>query len=370
MPETITLPLVQYVKFVTKRCFGIELEVNKKVSLDTLVNAVRLADKEKECVGTNHYQQDAGNHYWHCKFDRSCGNNPMEGGWEVASYKASGADDLVKISEMGTVLQKAGAEVNDNCGYHIHVEIADFKPDQAACLMAYWMKLEHMILEILPKGRRKNPYCKLLSETKLVGNRYLADAATFWAKVRPTSYENSERRVALNMCNYALNTHNKRTVELRLPEGTLDPVDIKNWARMFIHFCNYCKKAKWPGNVASVTTLRDALTILGLHNEEPFFILSKGLWETKAWFLNRAIKYSNKKNLKAEAQDFLNFISPPTTAPSPMLRLFTGYDELDGEKEKPKARPKKGREKKRIILKDTIVGRIMDDDYWQPYIND
>src|ERR1700677_4881235 len=81
---------VQYVKFITKRCFGIELEVNRKLSLNDLVAVVRAADPKRECIGSAHYQQDQNNNYWHVKFDRSCGNDG-EGGWEVASYKASWA---------------------------------------------------------------------------------------------------------------------------------------------------------------------------------------------------------------------------------------------------------------------------------------
>src|SRR4051812_41146810 len=109
-PAAPTFQHVQYVKFSTKRAFGIELEVSKSVTLNKLVDAVRLADPKREVHGSNSYSQDHGNNFWHVKFDRSCGTKANEGGWEVASYKASGAKDLVKISDMGDILKKAGAE--------------------------------------------------------------------------------------------------------------------------------------------------------------------------------------------------------------------------------------------------------------------
>jgi len=356
---TTNLLPVQYVKFTTKRAFGIELEVSKKVSLETLVNAVKTADRNKEVYSSAHYQQDSGNTYWHCKFDRSCGAKANEGGWEVASYKASGADDLVKISQMGTVLKKAGAEVNDNCGYHIHCEIKDFSTENAATLVAYWMKIEPLIGEILPKNRRNNIYCKMLREVKPVTEANLKTPELFWAKVRPVSLDNSERRVSLNMCNYTLGAAAKKTAELRLPEGTLEEVDIKNWARMFIHFCNYCKKATFPGNITPVTTLREMATVLGLHNEDPFFILSKGLYETKTWLLNRALKYGTKKAIKTEAQDFLNFIVPPVSVTSPMIRET--WEELCEEARK---KPKK----KKVTIKERPQTTLLhEEDYWQPY---
>jgi hypothetical protein len=336
---------VQYIKFNTKRAFGIELEVNRKVTLEALVQAVRDADPKRHCIGINHYQQDHGNDYWHCKFDRSCGDRTGTGGWEVASYKASGAKQLLKIADMGTILSKMGAEVNDNCGYHIHVEIADFTASQAATLVANWMRLERMICEILPKGRRSNIYCRLLSDMKPVLSSDLENPISFWDRVRPRTFDNSERRVALNMCNYALGNSAKRTAELRLPEGTLDPKEIKNWARMFIHFVGFCRKAPWPKTIAPVPDLKSAATVLGLHNEDPFFILSRGLYETKTWFLGRALKHSAKKTIKSEAQEFLNFILPPV--------------------DKVEAKPLK---KKVITIKERrYTGQLHEDDFWQPY---
>lgn len=310
METPVVLP-VQYIKFNTKRCFGIELEVARNVTINRLVDAVKLADPKRECRGTSSYCQDSGNNYWHVKFDRSCGSRQGEGGWEVASYKASGAKDLVKISDMGKVLKAAGAQINDNCGYHIHAELADFNSGQAATLVATWMKIEPLIMEMCPPNRRNNIYCRPLRTAKPCTEKQAQDPTTFWMTVRPNGFDNNERRVSLNMANYAMGGAAKRTAELRLPEGTLDPKDIKNWARLFVHFVNFTKKQKYPGNITPVTDVRGAVTLLGLHNEDPFFILSKGLYETKTWFLSRIQKYSSKKALRAEAKDFLAFIIPP-----------------------------------------------------------
>ena len=303
---------VKYIKFNTKRCFGIELEVNKSRDLDELVRIVRSYDMKRQCKGSNNYQQDVGNDYWHVKFDRSCGTKANEGGWEISSYKASGANDLMILSQMGEVLKNNGIQINDKCGYHIHVEIADFSNSQAATLMAYWMKLEKMILEIVPKNRRANEYCWMLNDVKPVTALQAKNIETFWARVRPQSMENPERRVALNMCNFVHNSHNKKTSELRLPEGTLESKDIKNWARMFIHFVNACRTSPYPGNIVPYPDLKSAMVGLGLHNEQPFYILSKGLYETKTWFLERALKYGVTKSVRSEAEELLSMLIPPS----------------------------------------------------------
>jgi hypothetical protein len=353
MPEMLP---VQYVKFNTKRCFGIELEVIKSKTLDELVQVVRLTDSKHHVMGTNHYQQDSGNDYWHVKFDRSCGTKPQEGGWEVASYKASGAADLIKLANMGDTLKKNGAQVNDNCGYHIHVEIADFNTSQAATLMANWMKMERLLIEILPKGRRNNVYCRLLNDLKPVSAVQAKNVDTFWSKVRPLSLENSERRVSLNMGNYVHSGASKKTVELRLPEGTLDSKEIKNWARMFIHFANTCRTMPFPGNITPYQNLKEMLTGLGLHNEEPFFILSKGLYETKTWFLERIIKYGTNKVLRTETEKMLSFLIPPC----PEDRVEETKSKLKEDVEKLKESLKK----KRSLKKRTTPVKS---DYWSAY---
>jgi len=313
----LTIPPVVYVKFSTGRAFGVEMEVNKKLSLEQLTAIVKKADPKTECMSSNQYQQDYGNDYWHVKFDRSCGEKINDGGWEVASYKASGAEDLVKISQMAASLREAGAEVNNNCGFHVHVEIADFNTSQAATIVANWMRIERMMQEILPKHRRNNVYCRLLTDRFRIGTEEHTPT-TFWAMVRPHSFDNTERRVALNLCNFALSAPNRRTIELRTPEGTLIEKDVKNWTRLFIHFVNDCKKREFPRTLNPCVDLHEAVSVLGLHNEEPFYILSKGLYETKIWFLRRIVKYSSVKKLVQEAESFVNFIKPPENTNLPL----------------------------------------------------
>jgi hypothetical protein len=299
------IPQVKYVAFRSKRNFGIELEVNQKVAPQELVRVVSTADPDRPVIQSNHYEQDYDNEYWHVKFDRSCGDIRDQGGWEVASYKAKGYKDVENMGRVADALMKAGAKVNDECGFHIHAEIADFKPNDAAIMAAYWMKIEPVVLEMLPKHRKNNKYAKPMSK-KFEGDpskTYTWDR--FWEMVSPKRFDHPNRRVALNLCNYCQMTPNRRTVELRLPEGTVDSKEIKNWIRFFVNFIDVVKKKEFPGSVESVN-LYDMMNIVGLHNEDPFYILSKGLRDTKMWVANRIIKFSAKRKLKEEAEKFLN----------------------------------------------------------------
>lgn len=299
------IPEVRYIKFKSTRNFGIELEVNERINANELVRCVSSADPDRPVIQSAHYQQDYDNDYWHVKFDRSCGDVKDRGGWEVASYKASGYKDIEKMSKIAEAMKAAGAVTNNECGFHIHAEIADFKHDQAAALVAYWMKIEPVVLEILPKHRKNNKYAKPLTKKFEGSVDKLYNAKQFWEIVRPQRFDNPNRRVALNMCNYAQWVPNRKTVELRLPEGTLDGKEVKNWIRFFLCFVDFVRKKEFPGTVEPAN-LYETMKIIGLHNENPFFILSKAMRDTKMWLMRRILLYSTKKKLREEAETFLN----------------------------------------------------------------
>lgn len=299
------IPEVRYIKFRSNRNFGVELEMNNKVHAKDLVRVVSATDPDRPVIQSNHYEQDYDNEYWHIKFDRSCGDIENQGGWEVASYKASGYKDIEKMGKVTDALNKAGVAVNKDCGFHIHAEIADFGMNSAANLVAYWMKIEPIICEMLPKHRVNNKYCSLL--TKKFENEIskVYTARTFWELVKPRRFDHPNRRVSLNMCNYAQMIPNRRTVELRLPDCVLDGKEVKNWIRLFVSFVDFVKNKDFPGTAQEVS-LYETMKIVGLHNENPFFILSKGLRDTKIWFMKRILKYSDKAKIRTDAEMFLN----------------------------------------------------------------
>jgi hypothetical protein len=299
------IPKVKYVPFKSKRHFGIELEVNQKIHARELVKIVSATDPDRPVIQSAHYEQDYDNDYWHIKFDRSCGDVADQGGWEVASYKAGGYKDVEMMGKVADAMKSAGAVVNDECGFHIHAETADFKHHMMATLVAHWLKIEPVILEMLPKHRRNNKYAKPLTKRFDFSNKIFMHWERFWETVRPQRYDNPNRRVSLNLCNYAQWHPNRKTIELRLPEGTVDGKDVKNWVRFFIHFVDSTKKKEFPTDF-SPANLYDTMKIVGLHNEEPFYLLSKGLRETKIWIAKRILEFSSKKELRKEAEIFLN----------------------------------------------------------------
>lgn len=293
------LPSVKYLKFETKRRFGVELEFGNKVKSSQICKIISDVDKDHHTQFSETYQQDYNNDYWHVKFDRSCGDVEGVGGWEVASYVAKGYKDVDNIGRVTRALCDAGVNVNDNCGVHVHVEVKDFKTQEMAILVSRWIMMENIILEMLPKSRKNNKYCRPL--TKKFNLAKNIDVEKFWETVRPKTFGPADRRTALNLCNYSGAGGNRNTIEFRLPEGTSNYHDVKNWVRFFLNFVDCSKGSLYNGVVADDYNLKRMFCDIGLQGRSSFFILSKSLNQLKRWIIDRIRVYATNKQLIDEA---------------------------------------------------------------------
>lgn len=298
-------PKVEYRRFVSKRRFGVELEVSNTRDREFISQVLHKASPKKE-VRVTDWAQSNGNGYWHVKWDATCGpkGRPHDNGWEVASYISSGFKDVVHIAQVANALRQAGVEITQNCGLHIHADIQEFTSQQAATLVARWIKLERTIIQAVPPFRTKSKYCRLLSDiaSKKIDFKHHYEAAEFWRLVRPTNYgvhDNNQKKVALNMVNYAATQagyQHRSTVELRLPEGTLFGSDVRNWVRCFVNFVDLAATAPMPVDlVPGPDPIEELMQFFGLEDGNAFYILSRGLYEAKVWLLKRLKAYACKE---------------------------------------------------------------------------
>jgi hypothetical protein len=293
-------------KFSIKRSFGVELEISNigqyietkncfNVKIDYIREIVS-NNTIKKVVSSNEWSQSVNNDFWHIKYDATCGEfgkgQGLPRGWEVASFKASGYNDLLHIADMANVLAMYGLRVNSHCGLHIHIDVSDFDTDQVAILVARWIKAEYWMKQSVPKNRRNNKYCKFLTSKKKYELFKHYDPNNFWKIIKPTNFnphENSQKKVALNLVNYTAFKESyfsldlRPTIELRLPEGTLDGNDIINWVRLCLFFVEASKKSVMPLTLEPEIKITNALDFLGLNGTEAF------KKETRNWFLNRII---------------------------------------------------------------------------------
>jgi hypothetical protein len=295
-------------KFSTRR-FGVELEVGNEVSQDCILDYISTISPRQ--VEVTDWGQSVNNGYWHIKEDRTCGidsTGRVTYGVEIASFVASGIHDLVEIVNIADFLYSKGVKVNDNCGFHIHVDISDFTPEQVGVMMARWAKIEFLMTNIVPTRRVNNKFCKMLTKS----HRYKASSsytdAEFWRLMKPVnlhlqSFFHRYRRTTLNLVNYAMAvehqsaggdmSHVRKTVELRLPEGTLDSEDIANWVKVFVTFVDSSMGSSMPYNLRSISSLHKFLEYLGLEPNNAQ--LSAGLQKAKEWVLQRMSLFGKEK---------------------------------------------------------------------------
>lgn len=310
---------LKYKKFVLKRRFGVEIETSNtftKNKVKTILSGLSCRDSF-----ITKYQLSGDSDSWHIKDDATCGPEGREGpkGVEIASFVGKNITDLRHISDTAAGLYKAGSRVNENCGLHVHAEARDLTIDQVATLVAYWLKIEPIISASMPSHRRDNSYCEMLCKkfsnkdflNLLLKNKTKKEEV--WQFFRPEDlnyYENKDRRLTLNLVNYARAIQNsslhRKTLELRWPEGTLNKSDIHCWVIFFLNFIETCKNIPLPQNLQSAN-LEDTLTYLGLNHDKHFFyIFSEDLHNTKTWFLERLIKNGEDKLVKNKAKKILN----------------------------------------------------------------
>ena len=310
---------VAYKEFNTTRKFGVELEIHPSVTKMDLTD--RMREFEKRSVnprqiimegGPEGWAESIDNNYWHVKYDSSCGpvgkKKQDGGGWEIASYVASGVRDAIHIAKAASYLEETGVQVNNHCGLHIHVDAADFTADQMGVLLGHWLKIESVVQHALPEHRKKNKYCKLLRQ-RMKG---YDPSRKLWDHIKPKNlcpHENPDKKFTLNTVGWCAGE--RPTVELRWPECLLDRMHVYNWILFIVNFVDACKNREMPKNFDGVKTIDDTLELMGLQGEDEgqALILDEHLHLLKLWFLRRVSRYGTHKKLVADAQDKLVFLT-------------------------------------------------------------
>jgi len=309
---------VQYKTFKSIRNFGVELEVGNEYPRSFISNIIKNSTNMK--VNISNYVQSVNNTCWVVKTDASCGkkiksNGMNEGGYEIASFVASGITDIEKISKVAHFLKKGGVRANNNCGFHIHVNASDFNEEEMGRLISYWILIEDIFFNMVPFRRTVNRYCKKM---KIKNNIYkeamsaIKDSKKIWEMYKPKTINirsPNEKRYSLNLLNFyaASKTKFKRkTIEFRFPEGTLCQETIKNFIFILLNFTENMKSTKPPKS--KNMNIEYFFNVCGLGEEKTLCILDHDLIKVKIWFLKRLIRFSKVVDYKNQAKKLLTRI--------------------------------------------------------------
>lgn len=316
-------------RFAHTRRFGVELEVGGEQGVKWVHTALnRYTSRDIQAHAG--WRQTYGNSHWHVKRDSTCGvlGKGFDHGWEIATPIGRSEEDLLHFAHVADSLRSDGLTVNDNCGLHVHVELLDWAEEQAGRLMALWLRLEPLIFQAVPARRRGCFYAQPCRPR--IDNRVsFADAAEVYEWFRPrklTYQENPWRRFAVNWVNFEIGltrAYSRKTVELRLPEGTLVGADVANWPRLMLRLVDRSQGVS--GTRTTTADLRESLVLLGLHHDGDFAILDPACFSLKNWLLRRIVRYTDDPALKAEAGLILNSMWSPFLGGDGVVLSEGGY---------------------------------------------
>jgi len=292
---------VKYKNFSSKRCFGVEFEFSELDFDQYCVSRVIKEQDPLHSVSLTGYSLSDGS-CWHIKTDSTCG-------WEVASYKGSGIDDINCISNCIEAVGKSGVIIDWNCGLHVHIDVSDCSKEDVAKIVAQWFRIEPVMFYSVPEHRRSNIYCKTVRSSYRKFNKKWT-AVEFYDKIKPYHYNSRKRRrVSLNICNFEKSLRNsnndRKTLEFRFPEMSVSSIDIKNWIKLFILFVENSKNMEMPDDLNPVDVY-ESLKILDLCSCNGSIVLSTGLFNVKNWFLTRMLQNAINIKFCNEAITILN----------------------------------------------------------------
>lgn len=218
------------------RAFGIEMEFKRTVSQSALAEAVKVAVPNGAVRIAGYEHTPNCNRDWVVKYDGSCG-------WEVVSPRSEGLvglDDAVRVLDS---CRSVGARVNGRCGVHIHYEVVDLSETGVGSLCGWWVCMEGFLGFALPRRRRGNPYCMMLSEVCGFRSGQQYGCRDIFNMVR------GNRRRSLNVEPYC---QGNGRVEVRVLEGMVKGSD-EELEKVIVGdvpcSCLYAKdviKGRWP----------------------------------------------------------------------------------------------------------------------------
>lgn len=204
-------------------------------------------------------------------------------------------EDIYEILKTITdTLDNNGWEATPSCGCHIHFNANYMNESEVIQIWKSYLSIQPF-LDLIVDKRRINDYtCSPLKKSDIQGRKSL-DEMIYKTKDehiiddKKCEKYSSERYAAVNFHSYNF----RRTIEVRLLEGTLDPEIITNWIYLNNNIIQYTRKF---GNPKGIITFNKFLDIASNGNHDLKNYIKK---RTKETFdnLNEEWNVQLKKNL-------------------------------------------------------------------------
>jgi len=263
------------------RKFGVEIEfvgITPNVAQAAIRNAgVSCQYEDYNHATRNHWKIVRDGSVTHYKGESHTG--------ELVSPPLSGKRGLDKLRKVVNAIKMAGATVNSSCGFHVHVDVNDFTPNQIVAIPYRYGYLESKINKFMSHSRINSQWASTVSKnySGIVDNIRRSMTLYKYNFKKAANFSTSKYR-KVNISSY----HRHGTVEFRQHEGIVDSEKAYNWVQFCLHFVEHTFNNVPPANKLVLPVKKD----LKLFNEIP---------EEVASYYKNLVKKKDAKN-KANTQ--------------------------------------------------------------------
>jgi len=272
------------------RRFGVELEYNsldkagRSLAENNLpegiyIYAQIISNKLKKQVEINKWHYTNNNKNWVLKPDASRGievcSPPLMGSF--------GTTQVAQVVEGMAEYRDVSADVRCSC--HVHVEIADFTPQNLVDLFKCWTSYELFFYFLTSPSRWLNQYCQPLG----FSIPHLSSSSSITAS-DVIHMLGDYKYYAINLYHYKKGK--KRTVEFRImdSEACLNPDDVVQWCKLLLCFVERVKSCNLGKSYVKYKSLVEAIDFLDLHS---YFDNS----EVSAWIIEKFSRLIDNEHL-------------------------------------------------------------------------
>lgn len=240
--------------FPNHTTIGVELEfenisetlIKKILEHDNIYNKI-LANQNIDSNGENIFNS------WDIKFDSS-----LKNGAEITSpILKDNKKDWENFKKICDTITFLGGKTNENCGGHIHIGTNILGTDSKAWenFFKIWESSEELIYKMSNKEGNhlrkdiveyavptKNIINEILNKgsIKLENDEDVKNLAEYYSAMVTNEINNTRRNKGMNLDNIAKGTRD--TIEIRIPNGELDPVEIQKNIKLYVKLLEVSKK--------------------------------------------------------------------------------------------------------------------------------
>lgn len=189
-------------------------------------------------------------------------------------------------------------ETNTSCGFHLHLDAHDIDESQVINIAYNYSQIEDFLFCLVAPSRRDNSYCKRLEynwslllsnkdRTNLIREVYKSDNI-FYEKYHNKRYE------FLNIHSYFY----RRTLEIRLHQGTFNPEKIRNWVNLHQAFFELFKNKTYFHWSLAIEDLLSLVPEIGFYLRERLLKFKHSGHGSFLAFIDKQIEKNSIENQK------------------------------------------------------------------------